>query len=508
MTLGLRQHHDRRRSCSSCRATSTSRRIRTPRSGANFRRTPDAPDPHARLRGDAALEADAATIESTTTSFGSQVVADKCERFRRAGIGIGALDVTLVDLLQRTTGLETLQREQLGRLLRAGAGRLEQPPVPHRRRARRRPLVVRHELRPRSSTRSCRLSYVAVRGAGGSRRCSMRRASTRSSCAARGDRPGARRPRTPRRRRTRSTASRSARATGSALRTLGVRQSGSRSRSAATEIELGFDAGLFSDRLGVDFTYYNKTTDDMLQSIVAAAPSTGFIGTRLVNLGEVHEPWHRDLGVRHAGPDGNDLSWDTRLNFSTNHNELMSFGVRGQDHRTRRPARRTASVQQHRVGLPARRLLGDAAAARRRTASARAHTRPARRSTPPATRRAATSARPRRRARSASRTRSRSSATSASTRCSTTRAATSCSTSRSGAAARRRTTTARGRTTRARGSRRPRPTGAVQGARGVPQHAASARSGSRRSTSSSCASSRSRSTCRSDSLARARRVVG
>src|SRR5690606_15055757 len=31
------------------------------------------------------------------------------------------------------------------------------------------------------------------------------------------------------------------------------------------EFELGFEASAFDDRVGADFTYYNKTTSDMLQ---------------------------------------------------------------------------------------------------------------------------------------------------------------------------------------------------------------------------------------------------
>ncbi|HET8896729.1 MAG TPA: TonB-dependent receptor, partial [Protaetiibacter sp.] len=46
------------------------------------------------------------TLESTTL-FGTQVVADNIESVQARGIGIGAVDVTRVDLLTRTLGLET-----------------------------------------------------------------------------------------------------------------------------------------------------------------------------------------------------------------------------------------------------------------------------------------------------------------------------------------------------------------------------------------------------------------
>jgi hypothetical protein len=53
-----------------------------------------------------------------------------------------------------------------------------------------------------------------------------------------------------------------------------------------TELELGFDAGLFGDRVGVEFTYYNKRTKDAIVA-VQLPPSGGFPGSRFVNIGEL-----------------------------------------------------------------------------------------------------------------------------------------------------------------------------------------------------------------------------
>jgi len=91
-----------------------------------------------------------------------------------------------------------------------------------------------------------------------------------------------------------------------------------------SEIELGFDAGLFSDRVGIEFTYYRQTTEDaiLLREI---APSSGFSGSQWVNAGEIRNsgiemlvrgrPWETD---RH--------SLDLTLNLSTNENEVVSLG--------------------------------------------------------------------------------------------------------------------------------------------------------------------------------------
>ncbi|HEX6573544.1 MAG TPA: SusC/RagA family TonB-linked outer membrane protein [Gemmatimonadaceae bacterium] len=90
------------------------------------------------------------------------------------------------------------------------------------------------------------------------------------------------------------------------------------------EIEAGFEAGLFNGRANVDFTYYNKRTNDALLP-VAVPPSTGFAGTRLENLGTISNSGIElilgatPLQTRYA-------SLDATLSVSTNKNRLVSFG--------------------------------------------------------------------------------------------------------------------------------------------------------------------------------------
>jgi hypothetical protein len=52
------------------------------------------------------------------------------------------------------------------------------------------------------------------------------------------------------------------------------------------ELELGFDAGLFGNRVIVEFTHYRQTTNDVILS-ERVAPSLGFAGERDVNAGRV-----------------------------------------------------------------------------------------------------------------------------------------------------------------------------------------------------------------------------
>jgi hypothetical protein len=116
-----------------------------------------------------------------------------------------------------------------------------------------------------------------------------------------------------------------------------------------TEIELGFDAGLLDDRLGVDFTFYNKITRDMLQSI-SIPPSTGFISSRLTNLGNVTNRGV-ELSLFGTPMRRNRFAWDTRLNISTNRNKLVSFGVEGKTLESA-GTQPYGTVQQHREGHP------------------------------------------------------------------------------------------------------------------------------------------------------------
>jgi TonB-linked SusC/RagA family outer membrane protein len=113
-----------------------------------------------------------------------------------------------------------------------------------------------------------------------------------------------------------------------------------------SEIELGADASILGGRLGFEATYYNKTTKDALMEVPVPA-STGFVGVRLENLGEINnkgvEMAITGTPVRHRI-----VTWDSRLSFSTNSNKLVSFGY------DRSPITLAlyAPVQRHQPGYP------------------------------------------------------------------------------------------------------------------------------------------------------------
>lgn len=91
-----------------------------------------------------------------------------------------------------------------------------------------------------------------------------------------------------------------------------------------SEIEAGFEAGLFNGRANLDLTYYNKRTKDALLP-VSVPPSTGFAGTRLENLGTIS---NKGFEVVLSGMpiEMKHLSMETTLALSTNDNKLVSFG--------------------------------------------------------------------------------------------------------------------------------------------------------------------------------------
>ena len=313
-------------------------------SGANLRRAPNRRILTMDYSG-SLLYQPFKSIQSTT-SFGAQVVANKFEQISATGIGIGAVDVTRVDLLQRSTGGEQFSennsvgyyvQEQVGlndRLYLTGAVRADD----HSSFGKDFDIVVYPKLslsyvaseEPslRKFLDAARVSTLKLRGAWGQAGTAPSAFSATQTYTV-----------------SRVTLGTN---TGSAINTL-VYGNPNLEAERGSEIELGLEAGVFRERLGVDFTYYNKSTSKMLQS-VSIAPSTGFIGTRLTNLGEVTNKGV-ELSVFGAPVQLRTFTWDTRINVATNANKLVNFGFPGKvlDTPTGQPY---GTVQQHRAGYP------------------------------------------------------------------------------------------------------------------------------------------------------------
>jgi TonB-dependent starch-binding outer membrane protein SusC len=90
------------------------------------------------------------------------------------------------------------------------------------------------------------------------------------------------------------------------------------------ETEFGFDAGLFNERVGLEVTYYTKRSEDLIIDR-PIAPSLGFGSNPVVNIGEmVNSGW--EVGVNARMAETSAFTWDARVNFSTNQNEVTDLG--------------------------------------------------------------------------------------------------------------------------------------------------------------------------------------
>ncbi len=90
------------------------------------------------------------------------------------------------------------------------------------------------------------------------------------------------------------------------------------------EFELGFDAALLDDRLGIDFTLYNQSRKN---AIIAAPvpPSSGFPGVRFVNVGQV-DSWGIELGVDAQLVQQETVTWSLGVNIGTNDSKVVDLG--------------------------------------------------------------------------------------------------------------------------------------------------------------------------------------
>jgi len=90
------------------------------------------------------------------------------------------------------------------------------------------------------------------------------------------------------------------------------------------EFEVGFDASIFSNKVVVGFTYYNKDTKDAI--VGAPVPSSsGFAGIQFVNLGLLN---NKGIEVQiDANLIRNDqLEWDIGFNYATNDSKVVDLG--------------------------------------------------------------------------------------------------------------------------------------------------------------------------------------
>lgn len=90
------------------------------------------------------------------------------------------------------------------------------------------------------------------------------------------------------------------------------------------EIELGFDAALFNDRVGIDFTYFDKRSKDALISR-RLPPSYGVAASRFENLGEIRNAG-TELAVDLMAIDQPQFGLSLRATLTTLTNQVVELG--------------------------------------------------------------------------------------------------------------------------------------------------------------------------------------
>jgi len=89
-----------------------------------------------------------------------------------------------------------------------------------------------------------------------------------------------------------------------------------------TSIEFGFELAMFQNRLGVDFTYYDASTENQILNAGVTA-ATGFT-SRQINAGEITNKGV-ELLLRGTLIQTADFSWDISFNFASNQSTIESL---------------------------------------------------------------------------------------------------------------------------------------------------------------------------------------
>ena len=113
-----------------------------------------------------------------------------------------------------------------------------------------------------------------------------------------------------------------------------------------TEIEVGFESAFLDGRIGLDASFYSKTTRDALIPVTVPA-TTGFTGVKLTNLGEISNTGIEML-LTATPVQRKSFTVDATLSLATNSNKLVSFG----DERRSDILRASVPYQRHQEGFP------------------------------------------------------------------------------------------------------------------------------------------------------------
>ncbi len=90
------------------------------------------------------------------------------------------------------------------------------------------------------------------------------------------------------------------------------------------EYEAGFDASLFKNKVGIEFTYYNKDIKDAILSI-PLKPSSGFPGQQFLNIGSTNNKGI-EVAVDFSPIQKKSVGLDLRATFATNSSKITDMG--------------------------------------------------------------------------------------------------------------------------------------------------------------------------------------
>ncbi len=124
-----------------------------------------------------------------------------------------------------------------------------------------------------------------------------------------------------------------------------------------TEFEIGTDLRFFEDRIGLEFTYYDRSTTDQIVTI--QTPSTSGFGASVENIGEITNKGI-EIGLNIMPVKLNDFYWNVYTTFTRNRNEVVKLKEGLKEVFINGFGNAVRVV--HREGLPYGQLLGSVAA--------------------------------------------------------------------------------------------------------------------------------------------------
>lgn len=94
------------------------------------------------------------------------------------------------------------------------------------------------------------------------------------------------------------------------------------------QFDVGFDLGLFENRLNFDLSYYHKKTTDLLLN--CPLPQSSGYGSIFKNIGSV-ENHGFDIMVNATPIETKDFTWSSTLSMNYNQNEILQLGDKDED---------------------------------------------------------------------------------------------------------------------------------------------------------------------------------